>query len=90
MTAPIAQPTALAAKGSWRGPRLSRTVPKLADVAPTKMAPSPTGAARTRNVDEKSTATPPNATTAPISLAGVRRSSPIAPAMSALVSGMVA
>ena len=54
------------------------------------MAARPTGAAWAWSVDENSTATPPNATTEPSTFADVRRSSPIARAMSALVRGMVA
>jgi hypothetical protein len=88
--APTAQPTALAPNGSWRGPRLSSTVPRPALVAPAKIAARPSAGACALSADENSTATPPSATTAPSSLAGVRRSSPNARAMSALDSGSVA
>src|SRR5512142_600336 len=92
--APTAQPTALAPNASWRGPRLSSTVPRPAEVAPAKIAARPSGRACAldvdENVDENNTATPPSATTAPSSFAAVRRSSPNPRAMSALDSGSVA
>ena len=55
MTAPIAHATALAANGSWRGPRLSSAVPTLAAVAPTKIAANPAAGTCRCNADEHKT-----------------------------------
>src|SRR5688572_31279701 len=90
ITAPIAQPTALAAIGLCRGPRLNSTVPRLAAVAATKIASRPTGATWLPKLPENMTATPAKATTAPITLNGVSVSMPRARVNRTLDSGMVA